>query len=651
MSRRKLAIGIILILGLLVPLFDVPDVGGLTLFPQDQTIEIVDTHDDRWITETGSHFDSPLVQILDPNVDITSYLIFRGVEINFWEPLSPGNATLRLRTTSNQSFDDSAVTIYGMKVDELQTISVGQSFVLSVPYTTAHVDYNTSLFTGAKWHEIDVTAIVEELIRSHNWDGDGIAGTETGDAIGFVILGAKGSDARWFEDYRSNPDNSAELRIQWNHRPPLNDPPSDDPEWIEQYRNYTIWRELPTWAYPTLEPVEYVFTEGTASPWDLMYDNIAGVGPISLEQDNNDDHYKSPNQRKLIRTGNGSLYTAYTQGSVDPLINVSRSNDDGLTWPPAWERTISTYPGMGNEPQGYPSITFDSNNTIYVAWQGEATGFLAGPQIWIANCTISDGWGIPVRISTLPTMNTNIQRYPSIAVNSQDDVYAVWEGRLNGIASYQIWIANYTKIGGWGTPIRISTYAGMVDLLQSTPAIAFDGFDNIGVVFGGRADGFGVSQIWYANYTDPSWITPVRISTYAGMNTNTQSFPSIAVDPDHYPYAVWYGKATGYATEEIWCVNYTTSWGDPIRISTYPGMDGVGQYSPSIAIDERSDIHVVWMGLADGFMDNLKIFYTVFTDSWPTPICVQPIGKNQMSSIRWNRFPSDPINGSYFIIC
>ena len=208
--------------------------------PQNQTVRITDTRDDMFITEVGIGIDTSLVTILDPNMDIRSFLVFRELDVNFWEPLK--NATLRLHTSNTLDFDaDSSITIYGMALSDLQLEGpLSPATVLSLGFTSAHTDYNTSEFYGSQWHEINVTSIVEELIRNANWDGDGNAGTETGDAIGFHIVGAEGEDTRYFYDFKVGNGLEAQLVIHWNHEPP---PPAgfEFAEFNETYRGYHVW--------------------------------------------------------------------------------------------------------------------------------------------------------------------------------------------------------------------------------------------------------------------------------------------------------------------------------------------------------------------------------------------------------------------------
>jgi len=233
MKSKKTILLILIVLASLIP-----RVGALT--PQEQTIHIADTYDDGFITEIGIKIDAALCHIKDPSMDIHAFLVFRELEINWWEPLE--NVTLRLRTSGSLTFEaDSSVTIYGFKIAEVQDLGrITASDVSMIGYTSAYVNYNTSQFYGSQWHEIDVTEIVEELIRHPHWDGDGHAGIETGDAIGFHILGPEGNEKRYFIDKKLDNGQEAQIVIHWNHEPP---PPTgySDPTFNETYRGYHIW--------------------------------------------------------------------------------------------------------------------------------------------------------------------------------------------------------------------------------------------------------------------------------------------------------------------------------------------------------------------------------------------------------------------------
>jgi hypothetical protein len=247
--------------------------------PQSQTVHIIDTRDDGFVTEAGIGIDSSLAHILDPGMDIRAFLVFREISVDFWEPLT--NATLRLRTSNTLAFDnDSSVTVYGIKLADLQDEGfLGPSFIMSAPLTSASVNVNTSQFYGQTWHDIDVTAIVEELIRNPRWDGEGTPGGWAGDDIGFIILGAP-DDTRYFYDYRGNPSYSADLVIHWNHAP--TPPVIPNPVFNETYRGYNIWNS--TGSYFDIHLIDYSEWPTTVDVggWLYVY-NTTGINPYNID--------------------------------------------------------------------------------------------------------------------------------------------------------------------------------------------------------------------------------------------------------------------------------------------------------------------------------------------------------------------------------
>lgn len=208
---------------------------------QNQTIHIANSADDGFVTEAGIGFDSSLVTILDPNMDIRAWLVFENIKIDNWEPLT--NATLKITSASSLDFDnDSSVTVYGMKqanlggiLTDTTTLSPGE--VVSMPLTSAFTNVNTSQFYGGAVLDIDVTEIVRELYTNPSWDGDGISGADLGDDMGFIILGAP-DETRYFYDYGGDPARSADLIIHWNHAPT---PPAGGGTYNETYRDLNLW--------------------------------------------------------------------------------------------------------------------------------------------------------------------------------------------------------------------------------------------------------------------------------------------------------------------------------------------------------------------------------------------------------------------------
>jgi len=125
------------------------------------------------------------------------------------------------------------------------------------------------------------------------------------------------------------------------------------------------------------------------------------------------------------------------------------------------------------------------------------------------------------------------------------------------------------------------------------------------------------------------------------MENYSQARPCIAVDSQNRLHVVWDGKAEGYPEYQIWYARHDeTGWFTPVRISTYSGMENYYQWYSSIAVDSQNRLHVVWHGKASGFTDYYKVWYAKYETGWKTPICLQPTGKNCYPNIRWSRYPT-----------
>jgi hypothetical protein len=208
-----------------------------------QTIPISRDYDDGFVTPAGIGIRSALVHLLDPNMDITSWVFFHEIDIDGHEPLD--NATLTLTSASTLPFDaDSSVTVYGVYDYDLQGLGaepprMSPADILGMPLTQAFVNVNTSQFYGGATLDIDVTDIVQEIKTHPHWDGDGFLDLGTGDSMMFIILGAE-DETRYFYSYREDPARSASLEIGYNSQPP---PPPGYPDatYNGTYRGSHIW--------------------------------------------------------------------------------------------------------------------------------------------------------------------------------------------------------------------------------------------------------------------------------------------------------------------------------------------------------------------------------------------------------------------------
>ncbi len=639
-SKTKLAGFIIILLALAM----IPSVSA---FDDDQTrhIEAQDPglDADWFVTETGVGFNSELVTITDPNMDIYAYLFFEDMKINYWHHLK--NATLRLRTASTLSFDaDSSVTIYG--VDDYRFFGSGtkgygplatSGSIMNAPLTKAYVNLNTSQFYGPQWWEIDVTNIVQELKSNKNWDGPGLLQSDPGDNMGFIILSSGGHDTRYFYDLKAGNGYEAQLKLHWGGS---TFPPSgyeEEAVWVEDYGNYTIW-EIPGTLGYSLDPMEYIFENGT-DPYGVSYEN--GTGPFKIG-DPDDDTFSTfgPFQRKLARTSNGTLWATWAHRTGSTMsVYVSNSTDEGATW---GSQLLQTWDDA-HMTSGKGALAVDGADNVHVIWDGENSGVHAVfHQIWYSFWNGS-AWSAPVDISDGAGMESSVCQEPSIAVDSDNQLHVLYVSKPAPQTDLQVYYSKYN--GSWSTPLIISTYAGMSDDDQRAPGIAVDSNDYLHVSWYGPATGFAVNQVWYNTFT-ASWAGPIRLSTLAGMSTRICTTSSVAVDSSDNVQVVFVGRDDGFpANGQIWYTVKTGGWSDPLRISTAVNQENTIQFAPSIAVDSDDELHVAWHGFDT---DDEKVWYALYNGSWNTPVIEQGVGQNVNPNLRWARWPVGA-NSTYLV--
>lgn len=320
--KSKTKLGLIVIFIMMVNF----TIGDVKAWEEEQTRHIEDTYGDFYVTEAGLGFYRNLVTVLDPNMDIYSYLYFPDIKINYWESLI--NATLRLRTSYSLPFDaNSSFTIYG--VDDYIHFGSGTTGygpirapgeVISVPKTEAHVNVNSSQFFGYQWHEIDVTNIVQEMKSNQHWDGPGYDIDNPGDNMAFVMLGAEGHESRWFFDFSSGNNYEAQLHLHWTDSP---SPPDGYPgaDFNESYRDYNIWTYNGS-DYGWINYNDYTFINvSNGQVFEIVSDDI-----ITGDQVRGEDTYDF----RLWRT------TISQERSVLMSINITEvidTTDPGFSYP------------------------------------------------------------------------------------------------------------------------------------------------------------------------------------------------------------------------------------------------------------------------------------------------------------------------------
>jgi hypothetical protein len=145
----------------------------------------------------------------------------------------------------------------------------------------------------------------------------------------------------------------------------------------------------------------------------------------------------SSNNLDVVWRGNAAGY-AYSE--------MWFSKRTGTSW--STPIVLSTYDGMSSANQISPALAIDSDNYLYATWLGTATGY-SNTQIWVA--LYNGTWRTPVIVSTYTGMTSYAQEEPAIAVDTENRVYVFWDGMATGYTDYnKVWCAIYNGI--WNAP-------------------------------------------------------------------------------------------------------------------------------------------------------------------------------------------------------
>jgi hypothetical protein len=265
-----------------------------------------------------------------------------------------------------------------------------------------------------------------------------------------------------------------------------------------------------------------------------------------------------------------------------------------------------------------PSLAVASDGTVYAAWEDLRNG---NWDIYITK-SIDDGdsWVAPdVPLSSGPGNQT----YPSIVVDSQGTIHAVWQDDRNG--DKDIYYANSTDFGLTWSPsnIRVSTdtiSVGSPNRSQEVPKIAVDSADVLYVVW--QDARWNDNDIYFAKSTDSgaTWTDPNRRVNRDPAPSPDQNNPAIAVDVSGNLFVVW-DEDDGTENDIYFSksVNGGDDWSDP-HIMVNTDAENENQEKPTIDVDSEGNIYVAWTDRRNA-VDNDIYFAASFNGgaNWSNP--------------------------------
>lgn len=454
---RYRALIILVLVGLLIP--------GVLGASEIQTIDIVDTEDDGFITPSNNMIDtSGLIHTSDPLMDVWAFWVFHDIDIEATDKLN--NATLRIRSASGLPFDaDNSFTLRGLEVNNLQDSWRPLPGMIKVlPQTSSYVNVNTSTWSGGAWYEIDVTNVVRELINHYEWDGDA---SGSGDSIGFITL-AVADDTRYFYDYSGSPGYSAELVIGFGEDPPA--PPAPPPA----YENNT-WE----WVNETVTVVVNE-TDGSTQTIDIFKVTEYGAPEMIITQPNGYRLYNTSWKNNTAKTilpnlggggfqSNGAMELFAFMGDYMFIIGFNDTDDKTYIWysNDEWATYLTSsitdeFPYLNHVGQvdAQGSIWADETGepVLHTAFNHETDLDNTQTQILYVNFTLD-----PVTLNLTYGALANVtygmnarQEYPDIYQEPDGTIHIAWVGKngtANTVAQYRRRQAN----GTWLDAVRLSS--------------------------------------------------------------------------------------------------------------------------------------------------------------------------------------------------
>ena len=283
----------------------------------------------------------------------------------------------------------------------------------------------------------------------------------------------------------------------------------------------------------------------------------------------------------------------------------------------------------------YPEFVMDSSGNIHTIWKDISNfdGCGVDEDIFYKRRDAETGlWSTTLVLSYF---STSISLGPSICIDSEDRVHAVWFDFTDYQGSGTDGDIFYTTldpiIQQWSEIEVISTESTANSFY---PNIDVDSEDNIHVGWGDYTDYLGTgsdADIFYKRWKKSLdyWTTTEVLSSHV-LNIDPSTEVDLEIADDGTIYVTWSDSSGfyGVGTDDDICLN---TW-DPIA-GTWSGAAIVSMYSntasyePSLCVDYSGVLHCVWIDATDynGAGTDFDVFYRSYnpeTSTWIDPIVI-----------------------------
>ena len=279
----------------------------------------------------------------------------------------------------------------------------------------------------------------------------------------------------------------------------------------------------------------------------------------------------------------------------------------------------------------FPTTVTDSRGYFYSTWsekndyrggRPDWTGYDNNPGIFYTYWN-GDDWSTPVAISESDYMADN----PAIAVDSDDNIYVVWQDSgwtaanpPNTVGAYWRIILRRKTQAGWQAPVSVSEGLDGQNTHATWPVVAVDSTGTIHVAFSFEAD-FDTDPSWQIYYTKSSdqgasWTTPVIVGD--GIEDDILSLIVDINDNLHLVFETRLGSTLGVKYRRL--ASGSSVWDTvvPLGDST---LQTHSEYA-RLAADNNGNVFVAWDEpiVASGGKSKVKASRRSSTGTWwPSP--------------------------------
>jgi hypothetical protein len=254
----------------------------------------------------------------------------------------------------------------------------------------------------------------------------------------------------------------------------------------------------------------------------------------------------------------------------------------------------------------FPIVATGPDGDVHIVWQDRRDGnYEIYYRQW--NETSTPQWGPITRL----TDDDAGSIYPSLAVDSDGNVHVVWEDYRDGAP--EIYYTHWNGVNGvpWEEE-RLTNAAKR----SRYPSVAVDSDNNVHVAFEDSRDGKWDSnigqfgdwdnyEIYYKRKQGQSWSEDLRLTIDSPENPEHSRIPSIATDSMNNVHVVWFDRRFGHFLE-VFYKRWSSSegkWEDELYRD-----DSIYSGYASVATDLDGNVHIVFEDARAG-TGALEIYY------------------------------------------